>query len=317
MAGVTSDAPRVKRPHLRTFLVSATALAAALATLSVGTAAGAQREGSTAARLGEPTAFTLSSFNVLGSTHTTGPNSRFASGVERMSLAVKLLDRHGVDVVGFQELQMDQWAEFTRLAGDRFGVYPGGISRRAVQNSIAWSLDMWEQVEEESFLVDIPYFNGDLYPMPVVLLRNKVTGVEAWFANFHNPATNRKHRNSTKYRKQAVVLETALANRLIAESDRSLFITGDMNDREKFYCAMAGGAPMKAANGGSFKNGVCTPPPNPMPVNWIMGAKKRGKFSNYVRDDSKLVNKITDHFVIRADVSIKPTAVAPVDPVAP
>jgi hypothetical protein len=309
MAGVTADAPRVKRPLLRTFLVSATALAAALTTLGVGTAAGAQRETATAARLGEPTAFTLSSFNVLGSTHT-GPNSRFASGVERMSLAVKLLDRHGVDVVGFQELQMDQWAEFTRLAGDRFGVYPGGISRRAVQNSVAWSLDMWDMVEEESFLVDIPYFNGDLYPMPVVLLRNKLTGVEAWFANFHNPATNRKHPNSTKYRMAAVAREVALANELIAASDRPLFFTGDMNDREKYYCAMAGGAPMKAANGGKFKDGVCTPPPNPMPVNWIMGAKKRGKFSNYVRDDSKLVNKITDHFVIRADVTIKPPAAA-------
>jgi hypothetical protein len=298
----------VKRPRLRTFLVSATALAAALTTLGVGTAAGTQREAATAARLGEPTAFTLSSFNVLGSTHT-GPNSRFASGVERMSLAVKLLDRHGVDVVGFQELQMDQWTEFTRLAGDRFGVYPGGISRRAVQNSVAWSLDMWEQVPEESFLVDIPYFNGDLFPMPVVLLRNKVTGVEAWFANFHNPATNRKHPNSTKYRRQAVAIEVALANRLVAESDRPLFITGDMNDREKFFCAMAGGAPMKAANGGKFKDGVCTPPPYPMPVNWIMGAKNRGKFTNYVRDDSKLVNKITDHFVIRADVTIKPAEV--------
>ncbi|MGZ8743604.1 MAG: endonuclease/exonuclease/phosphatase family protein [Nocardioides sp.] len=297
----------MRRLYFRSFLATATALAAALTTLSVGTAEGAQRD-TTVVRTGEPTAFTLSSFNVLGSTHT-GPNSRFASGVERMSLTVKLLDRHGVDVVGFQELQMDQWAEFTRLAGDRFGVYPGGISRRAVQNSVAWSLDMWEQVAEESFLVDIPYFNGDLYPMPVVLLRNKVTGVEAWFANFHNPATNRKHRNSTKYRMQAVALETALANRLIAESDRPLFITGDMNDREKFYCAMAGGAPMKAANGGKFKDGVCTPPPYPMPVNWIMGAKTRGKFTNYVRDDSKLVNKITDHFVIRADVTIKPTAV--------
>ena len=309
MTRVTADVASVRRLHLRSFLATATALAAALTTLGVGTAQGTQVEGTTAVSTGVPTTFTLSSFNVLGSTHT-GPNSRFASGVERMSLAVKLLDKHGVDVVGFQELQMDQWAEFTRLAGDRFGVYPGGISRRAVQNSVAWSLDMWEQVAEQSFLVDIPYFDGELYPMPVVLLRNKLTGVEAWFANFHNPATNRKHPNSTQYRRQAVAIETALANRLISESDRPLFITGDMNDREKFFCAMAGGAPMKAANGGSFKDGVCTPPPYPMPVNWIMGAKKRGKFSNYVRDDSKLVNQITDHFVVRADVTIKPTAVA-------
>ena len=314
MTGVTADAPRVKRPHLRTFLVSATALAAAVTTLGAGTAADAAPEGSTAVRVGEPTAFTLSSFNVLGSTHTSGPNDRYASGVERMSLALKLLDRHGVDVVGFQELQMDQFEEFNRIAGDRFGVYPGGgMGRRAVQNSISWSLEMWELVEGTT--VEIPYFDGVLWPMPVVLLRNKLTGQEAYFANFHNPATNRKHPGSTKWRKEAVALEVALANRLTQESGRPLFITGDMNDRAEFYCAMAGGAPMKAANGGTFKNGVCTPPPKPMPVNWIMGAKQRGKFSNYVRDDSTLVNKITDHFVIRADVTIKPPLADPADPV--
>jgi hypothetical protein len=299
----------VKRSSLRTLAVTATALAAALTSLGVGTAAGAQRDTDAAARVGEPTVFTMSSFNVLGSNHT-GSGSRYASGVERMALALKLLDKHGVDVVGFQELQMDQYDEFARLAGDRFGVFPGGISRKAVQNSIAWSSEMWELVEGTT--VDIPYFNGELFPMPVVLLRNKLTGTEAYFANFHNPATNSRHRGSTPYRREAETREIALANQLTQETDKPLFITGDMNEREVFFCRMAGEAPMKAANGGKVKNGVCTPPPKPMPVNWIMGAKKRAAFSNYVRDDSALVNKITDHFVIRADVSIPaPAVVAP------
>jgi len=43
-----------------------------------------------------------------------------------------------------------------------------------------------------------------------------------------------------------------------------------------------------------------------LPV-FITGDKKRGTFSNYVRDDSRLVNRITNHFVIRADVTIEPT----------
>ena len=78
-----------------------------------------------------------------------------------------------------------------------------------------------------------------------------------------------------------------------------------MNDREHFYCRIASEAPMKAANGGRVRDGVCTPPPYPMPVNWVLGVKRGGAFSNYVRDDSALVNRITDHFVVRADVKIK------------
>ena len=63
---------------------------------------------------------------------------------------------------------------------------------------------------------------------------------------------------------------------------------------------------MKAANGGKYNSRVgCVPPPKPMPVNWIMAGKKRGQFSGYVRDDSRLVNRITDHYVVRATVTMR------------
>ena len=306
MTCVTADTSKVKRLNLRLLAVSATALAAALTTSTSGTAVGAQPAQATVARIGEPTTFTISSFNVLGSNHT-GPNSRYASGLERIGLAVKLLDKHGVDVVGFQELQMDQFTEFYRIAGTRYGVYPGGVDRRTVQNSIAWNLASWQFVSGET--VPIPYFDGEEWQMPVVLLQNVTTGQLAYFSNFHNPATNRRHPGNQVWRDEATRREVALVNSLYYETGLPVFVTGDMNEREEYFCAMAGGAPMKAANGGRFKDGVCTPPPYPMPVDWIFGAKGRGAFSNYVRDDSALVNKITDHFVIRADVSIKPPAV--------
>jgi hypothetical protein len=108
-----------------------------------------------------------------------------------------------------------------------------------------------------------------------------------------------------------------MANTLIAQTSLPLFITGDMNEREEYFCAMAGGAPMKAANGGKHKAGVCAPPPYPMPVDWIFGAKGRMKFSNYVRDNSRLVRRITDHFVIRADVTIPTSWTDPTLPPAP
>ena len=118
-----------------------------------------------------PVEFNLSSFNVLGSKHTLGrgKKSRFASGPKRIRLAVRLLDKHGVDVVGLQEFQIDQWAEFMAVAGTRYGVYPGGVSRKTVQNSIAWSLDQWELVQGQT--IQIPYFKGELWNMPIVLLR--------------------------------------------------------------------------------------------------------------------------------------------------
>jgi hypothetical protein len=301
MSGPAADPSPVKRPDLRPLVVAATTLAAFLGTLGSGPAVAAQHASAPASRAVAPTEFTLSSFNVLGSSHTTGARSRYASGVKRIGLAVRLLDRHGVDVVGFQELQMDQFEEFTRLAGDRFGVYPGNVDRRTVQNSIAWSLDSWRLVEGDT--IPIPYFNVD-YQMPVVLLENVVTGQRAYFSNFHNPA----YASNQKRRAEAKARQIAMVNRLSA-TGLPVFITGDMNEREEYFCTMAAGAPVKAANGGRYRDGVCTPPPNPMPVNWILGVKNRGKFSNYVRDDSRLVNRITNHFVIRADVTINPATV--------
>jgi hypothetical protein len=257
-------------------------------------------------RLGERTEFRISSFNVLGASHTRsgGRHARMASGAYRIRLAVRFLDREGIDVAGLQEFQMPQFEEFVRVAGDRFGVWPGGVSRRTVQNSIVWRLDQFTFVTGHT--VQIPYHDGVLWDMPVVLLRHNVTGQLAYFANFHNPATNRRHRDGDVWREIATGIETSLVKTLAKETRLPVFVTGDMNAREDYFCRMVSEAPMRAANGGSYKHGVCTPPPRPMPVNWIFGVKRRGKFSDYVRDDSRLVNRITDHFVVHADVSIGP-----------
>lgn len=265
------------------------------------------------------TEFTLSSFNVLGSTHTVrGRRAKMGSGEERIRLAARALDKHSVDVVGFQEFQIDQWAEFVRVAGDRYSVYPGGVNRKTVQNSIGWRTSDWELVN--GYTVQIPYFKGELWQMPVVLLRNRSTGVTAYFANFHNPATNKRHRNNEPHRASAMARQVALAKSIVYETGLPTFFTGDMNEREVYFCGLTGQAPMKAANGGRFKNGTCTPP-SPMPVDWIFGARGRAKMHNWVRDKSPLIKRITDHFMIRTDVKIKPTttpvALSPVVPSYP
>ncbi len=238
-----------------------------------------------------PTDLVISSFNVLGSSHTTpgGEKPGMDSGVTRIRRAAKLLNEHKVDVVGFQELQSDQLREFKKVAGDKFGVYPGEkLPGQANANSIAWRKDKWDLVKADS--IAIPYFGGHKVDMPVVLLRNKETGQEAYFTNFHNPASTRKHPDQEKWRDKATDLEIDLVNRL-RKSGKPVFLTGDMNEREEYFNRMSKGTDMNAANEG--RDGR----PRQMGIDWIFGSSDVS-FSGYVKDQGKLVRDTSDHPMI-------------------
>ncbi len=223
-----------------------------------------------------------------------------ASGGTRIRWAASLLSRHGVDVVGFQELQLDQARAFIRIRGGTFDIYPGSrAGGQAAQNSIAWRKDMWEMVRAHT--IEIPYFNGNTMPMPVVLLRHRSTGVNAYFTNFHNPASTRRHPNSDGARRRALLREVALVNRLRRETGYPVFLTADLNEREEGYCTMTSRTSMVAANGGS-NNGSCRPP-RPIGVDWIFGSAGV-TFTNYRADRSGLVNRTTDHPMIVSQVRI-------------
>lgn len=240
--------------------------------------------------------FVVSSFNVLGSSHTTGSGG-MAPGPARMRNAVALLGHHGVDVVGFQELQGDQYREFQRVAGGTYDVYPGtAAGPLGIENSLAWRTSEWTL--QQAATISIPYFDGNRRPMPYVLLEHNVSGRLAWFANFHNPATNPKRGNNDRWRTMAMNIEIDLANRLMNETGYPVFVTGDMNEREQYFCAITGRAPMIAANGGSH-DGVCRPPRYPMPVDWIFGSDFV-TFASYYRDESAFVRRTTDHPMIVA-----------------
>ncbi len=318
MTVVNTDTRRVNRSRLSVLAIACAALGASLLPLSAGTASGAAPARVPVQRTGDvATKFTLSTFNVLGSSHTDpgGRHARMASGEKRTRLFVRWLDRHDVDVVGVQEMQINQYDEFVRVAGDRYGIQNAGYTRRGTQNSIVWRKDQWQKVEDGvlaeneiedgAFTIKIPYFDAE-WDMPYVHLEHLGTGQQSWFANFHNPATNKKRGNNAAKRREATKRQVKLVNDLLAEHRQPVFVTGDMNERETYFCRMVQGAPTKAANGGGFdKRGRCVPPPKPMPVNWIFGVKGGAVFSKYVRDDTHLVNRITDHFAVRADVRIR------------
>ena len=244
--------------------------------------------------------FTLTTFNMLGANHTASGGTKpwYASGPARAHGAAELIRRHGSDVVGFQELQTSQLRTLRRLTNLDF--YPGSsMSRPDSENSLGWRRDRWVAVEKH--VVRVPYFDGGLRAMPVVRLRSRSTGLEAWFANFHNPADTRRFHHQQHYRLLATALEVRLANRLIDGSDLPVFITGDMNERAGYFCRLTSGAPMLAARGGS-NVGRCRPG-SPRAVDWIFGSQGVD-FTGYNEDRSHLVDVTTDHPVVSARVRI-------------
>jgi hypothetical protein len=254
------------------------------------------------------THFQISSFNLLGAAHTApdGNKPSYASGARRMRWSLRILDEGGVDVVGFQEMERSQYERFRYLRGSSFGIYPDqSVGHTGRPNSIAWRLADWSLVSATTMTV--PYLRGRLVEQPVVLLRNVQTRRRAWFLNTHNPADVRGP--AQHLRDEAVRIQIAVVNRLRAETPfLPVFFTGDMNDREEFFCPVTARTELLAANGGSNVGGVCTLP-RPSKIDWIMGTHEV-TFSDYLARDDALVDRTTDHPVIMATASIPPRRVA-------
>lgn len=250
---------------------------------------------------GRSTQFTISSFNVLGSSHTRpgGNKPGMDSGVVRIRRAAELLKQHSVEIAGMQEFQPDQRREFKRVAGKDYAVYPDNqLGTKHGVNSIVYRKDTWDMVKPG--FIEIPYFQGQPIKMPVIRLRHKVTGQEAYFANFHNPASTKRVGDQQRWRTLATTKQIDMANRLMRESGIPVFVVGDMNEREEYYNRMTQGAPMVASNTGPGGK-----PPKQMGIDWIFGTKGV-QFSNHVRDRSAYVQRTTDHPMIVSEARIGP-----------
>lgn len=242
--------------------------------------------------------FRMASFNVLGSSHTGrgGHSPRMASGPQRIGGALAILNGHGISVAGLQEFQPNQRVTFQQQAPG-WAMYPGlSLGRRAGENSVAWRTDTWQLVKPG--LVDIPYFNGRIRPMPYVLLRHTQTGVLAYFSTFHNPANIGG--NMQRHRNEATRRQINLFNQL-ERTGIPQFVTGDMNERDVYFCKVTGATPLIAAAGGSNTGGCA--PPRPTQIDWIFGSPNV-IFSGFVADRSPLVRRTTDHPVVVATVTV-------------
>ena len=271
-----------------------TVVAALLLGMVLGAAAlrlsGVGDPGDDAAQLTEgevtgPTQFTISSLNVLGADHTAPGGNRpgWASGEQRMKWLTQVMDQQSVEVIGLQEFQYPQYKVFEAEIGATWDTYPAlEWGKKGMRNSVALRSDQWELV---SGSWEIPYFNGTILRMPVVRLRNLATGQEIFVGSFHNPADVRGP--AAKWRKQATEVEIAMVNRLRLETGLPVFVTGDMNERDIYFCRMTAATDMVAANGG-FNNGTgglggCGPT-RPTYIDWDL--RLRGDHVHRVRGES-------------------------------
>ena len=95
----------------------------------------------------------------------------------------------------------------------------------------------------------------------------------------------------------------ALERAFVAEEraeGRIVFLMGDFNDREEAFCPLARGGLLISANGGSYRNGECTPPDD-LQIDWIFGAGVR--FTAFTSDNSSRRDEVSDHPFVVATVA--------------
>jgi len=257
--------------------------------------------------------FVVGSFNVLGASHTRDGRPYPTYDV-RTPQQVALLNSYGVDVVGLQEFQKANRDSFLAAAAGTFGIYPddaaltetGGMFNDTTpgvigptENSIIWRNSSMEFVSAS--YIDIPYFNGWSPPrhIPVVLLRDRMTGRTAYFINTHNPASNVGYGDQAANRAQAIAIERAKIIELRA-TGRPVFLTGDMNDRAPAFCGITTG--MLAITPDSIPSMTCALPPSPS-IDWIFAAGG-ARFTRYARDWRPKDLKLTDHPLVWARVHL-------------
>jgi endonuclease/exonuclease/phosphatase family metal-dependent hydrolase len=286
------NTPRLTR-LLRPVLALAVAGGLLAAAAPADAASGARRPGDD---------FVIASFNVLGADHTDGKVGRheragYAGSAVRMQRAIEVLQQTNVDLVGFQELQDPQAADFRAAVGAQWHVFSGSSD---TDNSIAWRTSRFRLVQ--GWTVRIPYFHGTKRRMPVVKLRSLSTGRALYVMNTHNPADARGP--ARRWRARAVRIERHVTARLTQRHHAPVFLTGDMNDRAAFFCPFTRNRVMHSFIGGSHtRSGRCRPPAG-AGIDWILGNRYVG-FGTPRIDRSRLVASATDHPVVSSHVHLR------------
>ncbi len=237
--------------------------------------------------------FRVVTFNVLGSMHTA-PRSdaqQFAPARVRLDWAMDYLHSIRASIVGFQELEHDQYRWFLQSRDRRYKLWPGDTQRTTPQASIGYDRSQWKFLAGRT--VSIP-FMGMTRTMPLIRLQHRASGKKIWVMNVHNAP-----RDLLAQRKVALRREI----RALRPITGPVLFIGDFNEGRRAYCAVTGELPYHAAKGGDPDARRCTPPPGHLRIDWIFG--KRVRFSDYREARTALVARTTDHSVLSANVTLR------------
>lgn len=245
----------------------------------------------------------IATYNVLGAGHTDGPDAErgdFPPSEARMLASMEKMTTAGLSLAGLQELQASQFYLF-RDYMPTWGVWPGHeVEPYAVQNSIVWDAAVWRRIEAHT--IPIPYFEGQPFKMPYLLLEHRASGNRLWVANFHNPADTRG--DATELRARATELEARLARRL-GSRGVPVLVTGDMNAKEEFICPFSRTSGLRASTGSGWIPGEGCAVRRPLNIDWITGSPQL-TLTDHEVDSSTQAQLISDHPMIRATLGFPP-----------
>ncbi|HET6153291.1 MAG TPA: endonuclease/exonuclease/phosphatase family protein [Marmoricola sp.] len=242
--------------------------------------------------------FVLASFNTLGAVHT--PAGRYPGYAARTPKQVALINAYKADVVGMQEFEAKQRDVFLATAGSTFGIFPTPGAPQT-DNSLIWRNSTMEFVSGTT--MPIKYFQGRTAQVPVVLLKQRSSGREAYFINVHNPASIKEYGDQSAWRAQDIAIEKAEIVKL-RQTGLPVFLLGDFNDRAKAFCPITANKLTISAN--SIPSMTCAPPPtSDLWIDWVFAAGP-ARFTSWIKDWVSKDQNISDHPIIVTRAYIGP-----------
>lgn len=186
---------------------------------------------------GAGAAFRIASFNVCysGATEAACPSiPNVANWSARMDKSIKtILDNH-LEVVGLQEIRLNQYQKIKQDLGDRYGIYTDnpGAAGYALQNIIIWDKSKFSLVEGKT-VPGATVTGGPNKPSSNTLVRLRAgstdgatgSGQEFYVLNTHEPVGS-----PASYRYESA---TAMVSKVqeLSKEGIPVFVTGDFNSK--------------------------------------------------------------------------------------